>query len=204
MTNYHVLQSALAAIPRRPGGAPRPGAPWPTVAKVTLLGGAPPSAISSQTTPSLILVSPWLCIRVILLCYKSRLKRPSEVSCTGHYHVSMVSQSHVIAGLAWMCTLHKLSALCMLRGAGADGYNQTYDAVLVGADRTKDIAVLHINAPREALRPVAVGQSGRLRVGQQVLAIGNPFGFDHTLTTGSLAHSLIHPEASSSRRRLPT
>lgn len=68
--------------------------------------------------------------------------------------------------------------------AGADGYNQTYDAVLVGADRTKDLAVLRIGAPKEALRPARLGQSGQLRVGQQVLAIGNPFGFDHTLTTG--------------------
>ncbi|KAK9908391.1 hypothetical protein WJX75_007197 [Coccomyxa subellipsoidea] len=70
---------------------------------------------------------------------------------------------------------------------GADGYNQTYDAVLVGADRTKDLAVLRIGAPKEALRPARLGQSGQLRVGQQVLAIGNPFGFDHTLTTGVIS-----------------
>jgi S1-C subfamily serine protease len=57
--------------------------------------------------------------------------------------------------------------------------------VLVGADRAKDLAVLHISAPASVLRPVALGESGRLRVGQQVLAIGNPFGFDHTLTTGA-------------------
>ncbi|EIE21012.1 trypsin-like serine protease [Coccomyxa subellipsoidea C-169] len=70
---------------------------------------------------------------------------------------------------------------------GADGYNQTYDAVLVGADRAKDLAVLRIAAPKEALRPARLGQSGQLRVGQQVLAIGNPFGFDHTLTTGVIS-----------------
>lgn len=38
VTNFHVLASALAAIPRRPGGLPRPGGPRPVVAKVTLLG----------------------------------------------------------------------------------------------------------------------------------------------------------------------
>ena len=54
----------------------------------------------------------------------------------------------------------------------------------MGADRAKDICVLHINAPQALLRPVRLGESRGLRVGQQVLAIGNPFGFDHTLTTG--------------------
>ena len=38
--------------------------------------------------------------------------------------------------------------------------------------------------PQEALQPVRLGSSDGLRVGQQCLAIGNPFGFDHTLTTG--------------------
>ena len=38
---------------------------------------------------------------------------------------------------------------------------------------------------QSALRPVALGESRSLKVGQQVLAIGNPFGFDHTLTTGA-------------------
>ena len=70
------------------------------------------------------------------------------------------------------------------RCAGRDGFNQTFDGILVGADRAKDLCVLRINAPRDLLRPVKLGESRALRVGQQVLAIGNPFGFDHTLTTG--------------------
>ena len=37
---------------------------------------------------------------------------------------------------------------------------------------------------QETLQPVQLGESGKVRIGQQVLAIGNPFGFDHTLTTG--------------------
>ena len=39
---------------------------------------------------------------------------------------------------------------------------------------------------QEALEPMQIGDSGKVRIGQQVLAIGNPFGFDHTLTTGQL------------------
>jgi S1-C subfamily serine protease len=57
-------------------------------------------------------------------------------------------------------------------------------ATLIGADPDHDVAVLQIRAPEEGLSPLTVGTSQDLRVGQKVLAIGNPFGLDHTLTTG--------------------
>lgn len=59
-----------------------------------------------------------------------------------------------------------------------------WDATLVGYAPEKDLAVLRIEAPKESLIPIPVGQSGNLRVGQSVYAIGNPFGLDQTLTTG--------------------
>jgi len=59
-----------------------------------------------------------------------------------------------------------------------------YEASVVGAAPDKDIAVLKITAPSGGLTPMTVGRSGDLVVGQRVLAVGNPFGFDHTLTTG--------------------
>ncbi len=59
-----------------------------------------------------------------------------------------------------------------------------YEAVLVGAAPDKDLAVLKVEAPPGRLVPLIVGRSGDLVVGQRVLAVGNPFGFDHTLTTG--------------------
>ncbi len=62
--------------------------------------------------------------------------------------------------------------------------NSTYAATIVGTAPDKDIAVLHIDAPPQKLLPLPIGQSSTLKVGQHVLAIGNPFGLDQTLTTG--------------------
>ncbi len=59
-----------------------------------------------------------------------------------------------------------------------------YEARVVGLDPDHDLAVLQIQAPADQLTPLVIGSSHNLRVGQKVLAIGNPFGLDHTLTTG--------------------
>ena len=61
------------------------------------------------------------------------------------------------------------------------------EARLVGSDLNKDIAVLKLVKRPEALKPVRLGSSDQLRVCQKTLAIGNPFGLDHTLTTGIIS-----------------
>jgi S1-C subfamily serine protease len=63
----------------------------------------------------------------------------------------------------------------------------TYPAQIIGVAPDKDLAVLRIDAPPQKLLPLPVGQSGALKVGQKVLAIGNPFGLDQTLTTGVIS-----------------
>jgi S1-C subfamily serine protease len=60
----------------------------------------------------------------------------------------------------------------------------TLVAEVVGADAANDLAVLKVDAPPELLHPIPLGQSDNLRVGQFVIAIGNPFGFERTLTVG--------------------
>ncbi|CAM9443192.1 unnamed protein product [Ectocarpus fasciculatus] len=65
-----------------------------------------------------------------------------------------------------------------------DGTQKTFQAQVKGYDPDKDVAVLKIDAPSELLRPIALGVSTTLKVGQLALAIGNPFGLDHTLTMG--------------------
>ncbi len=64
----------------------------------------------------------------------------------------------------------------------ADG--KTYKARIIGRSLAFDIAVLQVFAPLEQLRPLPLGRSTDLQVGQSVFAIGNPFGLDHSLTTG--------------------
>ena len=65
--------------------------------------------------------------------------------------------------------------------------HSTWKAVLVGAFPDRDLAVLRIDAPPEKLKPIAVGTSKDLQVGQKVYAIGNPFGLDQTMTTGIIS-----------------
>jgi S1-C subfamily serine protease len=68
----------------------------------------------------------------------------------------------------------------------------TYSAKLVGGDPSADVAVIKIDAPAESLFPVTFGSSSNLLVGQRVFAIGNPFGFERTLSTGVVS-SLDRP-----------
>ena len=60
----------------------------------------------------------------------------------------------------------------------------TYKAEIVGIAPDKDIAILKVQAPKEKFAPIPLGNSATLEVGNKVLAIGNPFGLDQTLTTG--------------------
>jgi len=62
-----------------------------------------------------------------------------------------------------------------------------YTAKLVGSDPDTDLAVVKINAPREALTVIPLGTSADLKVGQKSIAIGNPFGLGQTLTTGVIS-----------------
>lgn len=62
--------------------------------------------------------------------------------------------------------------------------HSTWKGTLVGVAPDKDLAVLQISAPPERLKPIPVGESYNLLVGQKVFAIGNPFGLDQTITAG--------------------
>ena len=82
----------------------------------------------------------------------------------------IVTNYHVIAGAN--SAIVKLSS------------GKTYNAYLVGAYPRRDIAVLKISAPKRELKPVKLGSSSNLKVGQSVYAIGNPFGLDWSMSKG--------------------
>jgi S1-C subfamily serine protease len=67
----------------------------------------------------------------------------------------------------------------------ADG--SKWPAKLIGSDPDNDLAVIKIEAPKEKLKVIPMGDSKSLRIGQKVLAIGNPFGLQRTLTTGIIS-----------------
>ncbi|MCA9645780.1 MAG: trypsin-like peptidase domain-containing protein, partial [Myxococcales bacterium] len=97
------------------------------------------------------------------------------------------------SGFIWDDAGHVVTNFHVIAGAQSLSvtlYDQkTYEAKVVGAEPRKDIAVLAlIGAPKSALKPISVAPSTKamthLEVGQKAVAIGNPFGLDHTLTTG--------------------
>lgn len=88
-------------------------------------------------------------------------------------------QGHVVTNY------HVIRASNSARVTLAD--NSPWSARLVGVAPEKDLAVLKIDVPPGMLRPIPVGTSSDLKVGQSVFAIGNPFGFDQSLTTGVIS-----------------
>jgi S1-C subfamily serine protease len=82
----------------------------------------------------------------------------------------IVTNNHVIAGAN--------SAVVVMSD------QTSYNASLVGRNKENDVAVLRIDAPANRLRPIPIGESANLQVGQRVYAIGNPFGLNGSLTTG--------------------
>ena len=87
-----------------------------------------------------------------------------------NFHVVSIEKDGTISGAA------------EVRVTLADG--KTYQARVIGFSLAYDTAVLQVFAPLEDLKPLPIGTSKDLEVGQGVIAIGNPWGLDHTLSTG--------------------
>jgi S1-C subfamily serine protease len=95
------------------------------------------------------------------------------------------------SGFLWDSDGHVVTNFHVIQhGSQADvtlNDNTVWKAKIVGVAEDKDLAVLKIDVPKDKLRPLAVGTSNNLQVGQKVFAIGNPFGLDQTLTTGVIS-----------------
>ena len=95
------------------------------------------------------------------------------------------------SGFVWDEAGHIVTNYHVVQGARALRVTfqneKTFDGTLVGVEPRKDIAVIKVDAPRELLKPAVIAQHASIEVGQKAIAIGNPFGLDHTLTTGVIS-----------------
>jgi putative serine protease PepD len=101
---------------------------------------------------------------------------PTEGSGSG---VIVDRDGHVVT------SYHVVQGSSLLEVTLTDG--SRWEASLVGSSPSNDLAVIKIEAPSEQLNPLPLGSSRNLRVGQKVLAVGNPFGLGQTLTTGTIS-----------------
>jgi 2-alkenal reductase len=103
------------------------------------------------------------------------------------------------SGIIWDAAGHVITNNHVISGTAQIGVRLTsgefVTARVVGAAPNYDLAVLQLERPKSALRPIAIGRSTDLQVGQSTFAIGNPYGLDQTLTSGIV---------SALGRRLPT
>ncbi len=123
-----------------------------------------------RSSPSVVYITTVGLVRDFFSRNVMRVPRGTGSGFVWDRHGNVVTNYHVISGAQ--------EALVRL----AD--QRTFMARLVGASPQHDLAVLHIEVEDGVPPPLPIGSSADLLVGQSVLAIGNPFGFDHTLTTG--------------------
>lgn len=95
------------------------------------------------------------------------------------------------SGFVWDRAGHVITNFHVIKGASALKVTlidkRSYDADVVGFDTDKDVAILKLKEAEGSeppLVPIKVGKSDKILVGQTVFAIGNPFGLDHTMTSG--------------------
>lgn len=95
------------------------------------------------------------------------------------------------SGFVWDDAGHIVTNFHVIQNADAAQITfadqSVFQARLVGYFADKDLAVLKVDAPPGKLKPIPLGRSDDLQVGQKVYAIGNPFGLDQTLTTGIIS-----------------
>lgn len=107
------------------------------------------------------------------------------------------------SGFVWDATGNIITNFHVIQNADAAQVTladqSNWKARVVGIAPDKDLAVLKIDAPVNKLHPIPIGTSKDLQVGQNVFAIGNPFGLDQTLTTGVI--SALNREIESVTRR---
>jgi S1-C subfamily serine protease len=157
---------ARGAVLTDPSAAPRPVAPRGELAA----GEKAVIALFRQASPSVVHITTMAVQRDFFSLNQQQIPEGMGSGLIWDENGNIVTNFHVIQNAA--------AAQVTL----ADHSN--WKARRVGVAPDKDLAVLRIDAPKNRLRPIPVGSSKDLQVGQSAFAIGNPFGLDQTLTTG--------------------
>ena len=129
-----------------------------------------------ETAPSVVFITTLEHVRVRRPFRGSKVTRQPQGEGSG---IIWDTEGHVVTNYHVINQAH--SAIVRT----ADG--KEYEASLVGTAPDQDLAVLKIAPQEKRLSPIVLGSSGDLKVGQSTFAIGNPFGLDHTLTTGVIS-----------------
>ncbi|MDG1204589.1 MAG: trypsin-like peptidase domain-containing protein [Pseudomonadales bacterium] len=127
-------------------------------------------AVFKNVGPSVVFVTNTKLMRQRFSLNVMELPRGSGTGFVWHESGLILTNYHVI---------HGSDKITITLGSG-----KTYEAEIVGIAPEKDVALLKIDAPDETLIPIPLGDSAKLSVGRKVLAIGNPFSLDTSLSVG--------------------
>ncbi len=196
---------ALPSLPRQ--GQSPPGAVEPTV--LATRTSIPPTATASPPANTGNVSADALAAfdaaeQVVIQVYET--VGPAVVNITSRtytydFFLNLVPQEGTGSGFVIDKQGHIVTNYHVVEGAKeievamADGSKVT--GRVVGTDPSNDLAVISVSVPPDELHPVTLGDSSNLRVGQRVIAIGNPFGLERTLTTGvisSLGRTIQSPD----------
>jgi serine protease Do len=160
----------------------------PVLAQVPeIRGGQIPTLapVVKETTPSVVNISVHARVKEDNPLYRDPVFREffdlpkqleKEVQATGSGVIIDAERGYVLTAN------HVVAQISKAQVTTRDG--RKFDAKLVGRDPATDIAVLQLQGSRDNLKAIPLGDSNRIEVGDFVIAIGNPFGLGHTVTSG--------------------
>jgi putative serine protease PepD len=152
------------------------------VREVTVSGGTPTAATTTGSSATSVYQSAYRgVVEITVSMSSSPYGGQAEAQGSGFVYDTaghVITNEHVVEGA---------------NGISVRFWNgATYKATLVGTDPSTDVAVIKVNAPASVLHPIALGDSSAVQVGQNVVAIGSPYGLEETVTAGIV--SALHRE----------
>ena len=190
-------QRANAAAARPITGGPTPASqtagsqllplPSPALARVNADGkGASIADVVEKVVPSVVSISSTRVTRMRQMPFEDPFFRfffgPGQGGNSREQREQGLGSGVIVGNGLVVTNNHVVDQADEVKVATYD--NRQFDAKVVGSDPKTDLALLQLKGDTKGLKPIALGDSGRLRLGDVVLAIGNPFGVGQTVTMG--------------------